>query len=331
VQTSTGLKGIGSELFTVTLRPEVLVAGIHAEAVNVNGDIVGDGSGSSSSCPTPLLWHNDGSVVYLPLGTFCGGNDFSINQSGTSLGSLAGGASDARGLWVPSGGTYSLQTLGPAPDGVDPIASGLNDNEQTLGWHEQSANLYWWSPSTGWLSMQTPAGATRCAVFGQAINNAGGMEASCAVNGGAYNAYYWSSNTAAPIMLPRPAGTTADIHANGINNNGVIVGYLNSSPTRALEWTPDGAGGYVVSYLPDLGYGSSAGAIADDGTAAGTLNTKVPNSPRPAIWSSAGGFTMLGLPGGQNWGEAEGIVSTSTGLVVVGSAGNTQSLRWRVP
>jgi hypothetical protein len=132
-------------------------------------------------------------------------------------------------------------------------------------------------------------------------------------------------------MLPRPAGAVADIYAHGINNNGVVVGYLNSSPTRALEWTPDGAGGYSVKYLADIGQGSAANAIADDGTVAGTVS-KGANTPRPSIWSpGATGFMWLGLPTGASWGQALGVASTSSGLVVVGSAANSQALRWRSP
>jgi len=101
VQTSTGLKGIGSELFTVTLRPELLANGNHARGVNSNGDAVGDGTGSSTSCGLPLLWPATGGVVTLPLGTFCGAGGQDINASGVVLGSLAGGAADARGLWTP--------------------------------------------------------------------------------------------------------------------------------------------------------------------------------------------------------------------------------------
>jgi hypothetical protein len=259
---------------------------------------------------------------------FCGGGAQSINQSGVILGSLAGGASDARGLWTPSGGVYTLQEIAPAPDGVHPIASSLNDNGQTVGWHEQSALLYWWSASTSWVNLQSPTGATRCLTFGRGINNTGGIQATCSVNGGALNGYYWSSYTATPVMLPRPAGATGDIYAHGINSSGVIVGYQNSSPTRAVEWTPDGLGGYVVSYLADLGLGSAAYAVADDGTASGSVS-KSPNTPRPAIWSSGGSFEILGLPSGTSWGEADDIAVTSMGLVAVGTGSNTKALRWR--
>ena len=224
VATASGKKGIGTDAFAVVLQADVLAGGLGVNAVNQAGDLVGRGSNqvSCNSAPLPMLWHADGSAVTLPLGSFCGANALAINASGVILGSLSGGAPTSRGLWIPSGGSYTLQVIPPAPDGYSPVTGGaLNDNNEIFGWAQGAPRLYWWSSTTGWLPVQVPVGATRCQSL-NAINNPGEMAAMCVVNG-VGNAYYWSSHDAAPVLLPRP-NASGDVSPRAINDNGVIVG-----------------------------------------------------------------------------------------------------------
>lgn len=327
VMTAAGKKGIGTELFAVTLRAESLDGGVHAYGVNAAGDAVGNGT-SSVTCPStvlPILWRADGSRVMLPLGSFCGGNAMGINASGVILGTLSGGAANASGLWVPSDGGYTLQEIAPAPDGYRPIVGRrITDSGEFLGWAQGAARLYWWSSATGWLPIRVPAGATSC-VANSAINSLGGIAAYCSIGGGANDGYYWSDHTAAPVLLPRPAGA-AGATPRDINDAGVIVG---GGGGRAVEWTPNGNGGYSVSFLPDVGNGSFAYAIAEDGTVAGQI-TRTTNNPRPVIWRPGeSNFTYLALPNSGGWGEALAIASGPSGIVVGGSQQNSQAIRWR--
>jgi hypothetical protein len=327
VVTSAGKKGIGTELFAVTLKGVGLESGIGVLAVNDLGDAVGRGTtlGSCTVTTAPMLWHSDGVPVRLPLGTYCGGDAQAVNHSGVILGSLIGGAANARGLWTPTGSTYTLQEIAPAADGYRPIAGAMNDNNEIVGWRQFVAGLYWWSAATGWVPMQVPAGATACRVA-KAINNSGAISGSCSVGGAAYDGYYWPSHTSAPVLLPRPG--SGDVNPRAINDAGVIAGFIGTSQTRAVIWLPNGSG-YTVSYLPDMGLGSVAYGIASDGTIAGSIETKS-NGRNPVLWSPGGGslsFLELTKPG--TGGDANDVALTSTGFVAGGSQSQLGAIRWR--
>lgn len=325
VTTSDGKKGIGTELFAVTLRAQELANGTHAFAVNGSGNIVGRAA-STVTCTSqvlPILWREDGTRVELPLGTFCGGTALGINSSGVILGSLSGGASNARGLWSPGNGTFALQEIAPTADGIRPITNGgLNDAGEIVGWRQGTPGLYWWSAATSWVPMQLPTGATLCVVR-DGINNTGQIVAKCSIGGGAYDAFFWQNHDAAPILLPKPAGS-GDASANDINDAGVIVGVVAGKAARWLS----SANGYTLELLTDVGYGSSAFAITTDGSIAGMV-WRTPNTGRPALWSAAGKLTVLGLLSGSNTGDALGAANTAAGLVVSGTSSG-RATRWVV-
>jgi hypothetical protein len=319
VATASGKKGIGTEAFAVQFQAEVMAGGYHVNSVNQNGDAVGDVTNPVSTCtgPLPTLWRADGTRVTLPLGAFCGGSPLAINASGVILGSLFGGVSNSRGMWIPSGGTYTLQILPPAPDGYRPLTGGaLNDNNEIFAWGQGFARLYWWSAGTGWLSMQVPAGATSCQAA-NAINNRGEMAAKCTVNG-VDNPFYWSSHDAAPIALPRPPGT-ALVWPRDINDDGVMVG-------TGLRWRPTPSG-YVYDVFP-LG---SAEAIAPDGRMAGSVPGSGSSGGSPAIFYSPTSYQVLAVTSNGKWGSAGSIALTATGIVLGGTEANSKALRWKLP
>jgi hypothetical protein len=308
----------------VAIQPEVLAGGYHVKAIGVTGDAVGDATNpvSCNAGPLPTLWHPDGSRVTLPTGTtYCGGSPQAINASGVILGSLSGGPANSQGMWFPSGGSYVLQVVPPTPDGTRPITAGaLNDNNEILGWSTSATKLWWWSSATGWLSVQVPANTTLCQSL-NGINNRGEFVARCNV-GGVGNGYYWSSHNAAPLLLPRPAGT-GDVAPRSINDAGVIVG---NGPGGGLRWQPSPSG-YVLDVFPGALY-----TIASDGTMAGSiLLTKKSNSRSPVIFYSPSSYQILGLTSSGTWGEAVAIAVTPTGRVLGGTEGNVKALRWRVP
>jgi hypothetical protein len=328
VVTGGGKKGIGTELFAVTVRPIGLLGGDRVTALNSLGEAVGWGprSKACNDLSTPMFWGADGTPVALPLGTFCGGTPNAINGSGVILGALFGGAPNASGLWTPTGSGYTLQEIPPAPDGYRPITGNINDAGEVTGWGQGGAKLFWWSASTGWIPMRVPEGATACQVF-DAINNLGAIAGKCSIGGNAFDGYYWADHNATPTLLPRP-GATGDVNPHDINDAGVIVGYLYGSSTRAVKWTPSGSG-YTVSFLPDLGIKSAAYAIAQDGTVSGYI-TRTNGFARPALWSAAGELIVLGLNKNGDTGEATDVAVTPTGIVVGGVLTSLGSTLWKI-
>jgi uncharacterized membrane protein len=336
VVTGSGKKGIGTELFEVQLIAETLAGATRSIDVNSAGDAVAVYP-TGATCPAAVtpgviaLYHIDGTKVMLPLpasGLYCTAQAQAINNAGMVLGRLIGAGSTPAtlALWTPVEGGYSIVELGAAPDGVRPsTARGLNLAGEVIGWTNTVPNvakLYWWSSVDGWLSIPTPPGATMCNVY-SGINDKGEIVGKCTV-GGVGAPYYWASHIAAPIMMPTPPGVS-DATPQDINNSGVAVGY---SP--ALRWTPNGAG-WLVEKLPDMGYGSSAVGIAEDGSVVGSMNTSsnISKGPLPVVWPQGAGYRFLPLPAG-HWGETAAISSTAPGLIVVGGDRTRgAAVRWR--
>jgi hypothetical protein len=324
VITPTGKKGIGTEIFEVTLRAEALSLGNHAYAVNDNGDAVGSGQ-SSAACSmqaVPLLWSASGQTRVLPLGTYCGGVTKGINNTGVILGYVSGSPVSAYVLWTPAGSDYTMVEVGPATNAII-AGGGINDLSELIGWSQNAAGVFFWSQTTGWQSMPIPAGATACMVW-DGINNRREIVGRCTV-AGVQNPYYWSSPTAVPVMLPRPTAS-GDVIAVDINESGMVAG---SSPQGALRWVPSGGAYTSVEILPHLGTGAQASEIANDGTVVGTVNSLSNGYNRPAYWPMSGGYKLLGLSIPNSWGDARGTAVTPNGIVVVGSERNSQALRWK--
>lgn len=327
VTTAGGKKGVGSELFTVTLQAEALAGGTIAYSANATGVAVG--VGPSVNCPAgidvPMLWQADGTPMQLPLAGACAGAAYAINSSGKVLGEISFSTSSSMPvLWTPSGSGYIITQLGAAPDGVIPSTLGaLNDSGQVVGFGT-GIRMYWWSSATGWVAMPSPVDATLCYHSFFAINNPGAIVASCLIGKKATsrNAYYWSNYAAIPVLLPQVPGA-ANMSPYAINDSAVIVG-------GQVRWTPT-ASGYVATLLPDLGFGAGATQISADGTIAGYVETNSVGSASVAvIWPPSGGLiTGESLLDGI-WSQAKGIANTAGGLVVVGTQGTTRrAVLWR--
>ena len=278
-----------------TYTPSRLTSGTTVNGVNQNGDAVGGGPGAvgcGTTTSLPKLWHPDGSVTVLPIGaTHCGGTAYASNISGYIVGQEYGSGGEFA-LWTPNGaGGYTIQEVDYAGHLVR-VLGGLNDQGEIVGWYN-NGEMYWrTTASSSWTPMASPTGATDCQVR-RGINNAGAIVAGCTINGGYKTAYYWSSHTANPVALPRPSATGM-LYPTEINDAGVIVGF-QSSPSKAVRWTPNGVGGYTVAYLPDAGQGGAAYGLARDGTVSGSLLKG--NGGTPVLWGGAGSYRVLPILG----------------------------------
>jgi hypothetical protein len=311
-----------------TLTPSRLASGSIVQGVNENGDAVGEGPGAvgcGAATSLPKLWHPDGSVVVLPIGaTRCGGTALAINNSGYIVGHEYGSGGEFS-LWTPnSSGGYTLQEVDYAGHLVR-VLGGLNDRGELVGWYN-NGEMYWrTTASTSWTLMTSPAGATDCQVR-RGINNAGAIVAGCTINGGYKTGYYWANHSATPVALPRPSATGM-LYPTEINDAGVIVGF-QMSPSKAVRWTPNGAGGYTVAYLPDGGRGAAAYGLARDGTVSGSV-VKGNSTNTPVLWGATGGYQVLPYSGSARSGEANDVATLLTGGSVVGGYQDSQAIRWR--
>jgi hypothetical protein len=311
-----------------TYTPSRLTSGTTVNGVNENGEAVGGGPGAvgcGTATSLPKFWRADGSVVVLPLGPgHCGGTGYSVNNSGVIVGQEYGSGGEFA-YWTPDGaGGYTLHELEFVNGHLIRVLGGLNDHGEIVGWYN-NAEMYWRTLSGPWTLMTPPAGATDCQVR-RGINNAGAIVAECRVGSGPNIVFYWANHLATPVALPRPSGS-GSLYPTEINDAGVVVGY-QISPSKAVRWTPNGAGGYSVAYLPDAGQGAAAYGLARDGTVSGSI-VKGYNTYTPVIWGATGSYQVLPYSGSARSGEANDVATLSTGGLVVGGYQDSQAIRWR--
>jgi uncharacterized membrane protein len=325
VTTSRGKKGIGTELFLVTipLEPLSAPAGFSlAYDVGPTGLIVGDLYTGCGPGFAPALWNQSRELTALPplLGT-CGGAAHGVNESGVAVGSAYVGASSSRSVrWSPGPAGYVAEQLPALPDGTDPGLWSINSS----GWISSGNAPAVWIPGAGWQLLAKPTGATSC--FATILSNTGQATARCSI-AGVVKGVTWATPAAVPSVLPLPVGATG-AYPRGINSAGVIVGFATGAPGRAIRWTPSSAS-WAVETLVDFGRGASALGMNEAGYIVGAAGWKT-NVSIPVYWDPAGGLHPL--DSANRPGEALGVSEPDGGLIIGGyymdRSGKT-AVRWR--
>jgi probable HAF family extracellular repeat protein len=272
VTTTTGKKGIGTELFTVLAMQEMSspAGSSNAWSAAANGDVVGARAGGCNSSMLPVIWPAAGAPVDLPLiAPWCNGIANFVNSSGVMVGRLNLGTNSTVPVrWLPNGSDYLVEPMGLLPDGSSPDLMGMNDSGYVVANHNGSpgSRPYWWSRDSGWLPIATVTGASDC--YANAINTVGEISGSCAISG-VLTAVFWSSRFAIPTLLPRLPGSTLRFSAMGLNNLGVVVGdgYSFAKSGQATytgaRWTRTGST-WSIETLPGLSAGGSQPKSVND-------------------------------------------------------------------
>ncbi len=332
-----GKKGIGIELFEVTV--EVVDLGVSgtAEAVNDQGQIVGGMGGTPSGA---FLWQ-DG-VVYdlgvLPGYTNSHAED--INESGQVVGYSINREGGCRPwVWTAAGGLVALSTLG----GRCATARAINDNGDIVGdaflpGDERLHAVMW---KSGVISdLQTFQEGNSAAWD---VNNAG-----VAVGtywGGTGISFRWTA--AGGMALIREPDVDRGNEALGINSSGLIVGWgppidRGPDPARRIK---NHAYIWDAGVLQELGSLENPGAIFPIGSVAIGVNdagrvigrTGYRPNPRaqpqfvPFIWSATEGMRSLDSRRPEFNAEAHDINSNGWVVGVVLSTGRGQATLWIVP
>jgi hypothetical protein len=326
VTTSSGKKGIGTELFLVTIPLELLSAPAGfslAQDVSPTGLIVGDMYATCGPGFVPALWNLSRDLTALPaLPGTCGGVAHGINESGVAVGSAYVGTSSTRSVrWNPGPAGYVAEQLPPLPGGTDPGPWSVNSS----GWISAGNAAAVWTPAAGWQMLAQPAGATGC--FATILSNTGQATARCTI-AGVVKVVTWATPTAPPSVLPLPAGATG-AYSRGINSAGVIVGFATGASNRAIRWTPSGAS-WTVETLVDFGRGASALGMNDAGYIVGTAVWKTNGASIPVYWDPAGGLRPL--DSANRSGEALSVSEPEGGLIIAGyymGRSSKVAVRWR--
>jgi hypothetical protein len=325
VTTSSGKKGIGTELFAVEVPFEPLDAPAgfsDTYDAGPSGLISGRVTTSCSPGWTPAVWDVNRSLTALPaLPGTCGGVARGVNGAGVAVGSAYIGTSRSLpARWLPGPSGYTVEQLPPLPGGKDPGPWAINES----GWIGAGNDAAVWTPTTGWQLALKPAGATSCTAT--QVGNGGQIIASCLI-GGLGQPVFWATISSPPTLLPLPSGATG-AHPKAVSAAGVVVGFSTGSGFRAVRWTSS-SGAWTAEFLPDLGRGGSALAMNEAGEIAGSVNGTF-NFSRPAWWTAAGELQLLST--GNRPGEAIGISEPEAGRVIAGyysGKSNKSAIRWR--
>ena len=305
VVTLSGKKGIGIELFTVTLQIVDLGVGdgSTAQAINDNNQIVGRGGSGSGA----FLWQ---AGVVTDLGALPGNSAqaMDINASGRVAGTSSNAAGSRAVLWTPKvGGGYNppvdLGTLG----GSRSEATAINDNGVIAGDSrlpgDAVSHAVIWDANGQIHDIHTVQGGESFA-FG--INSLGQVVGQW--NGPTnQQAFRYTPGTGMELLpgIGGPQGVAIDI-----SSTGKVVGWSEPAPGAALRatlWE-----GSTVTDLGTLGGLSSVGAaINGDGWVVGRSDTGVRRSGALQhvgfLWTATEGMQSIGLSPGLDYAQAWGI------------------------
>jgi probable HAF family extracellular repeat protein len=323
---SNGKKGIGIELFAVTV--EILDLGVGspgaAQAVNEAGQIVGE-----TGTRRPFLWSGGALTELLPPG-MTGGVAYDINESGEVVVS-AYNASTVRGfLW--SGGSF--HELPPPAGYCCSQAYAINDAGEVAGHVTVAAGG---GPHAAIWRARVPTdlqAASGGEGFAWDINNHGEVIGTFYTdfNGsGSQGSFTWTQASGL-----QPLGGSLDGgEALGINDNGQIVG-----------WSPPEPGQPMVAYLWENGTkqflgalggpGSVAMAITEQGVVVGRADLPRTRRGWPMAafrWTGTGGMENLGKTASYDlaWAHDANDAGVVVGQMFNSRGGSQQATRWRLP
>ena len=308
VTTSTGKKGIGAEMFTVTYA--MAIPGMtEGRAINDAGQIIGYNG-------TAIVL-SDPSLGIVPVAS--GGEVWDIDRNGRTV-----GGKDVDGdpvIWSQpgSGGTWTaikLPSLG-AGGTVRGIASNAAGDAVlisggTIPPGARRKPTVWARTATGWQPTYLTVPAVTTSAWGQAINPRGqvaGMDGS-----GCCFAIYWDSLGTATVL--GALGNASNSSAWSINGDGTIV--VGGSGTSAVLWRR--------TLLADGSYGPWSGAIGLENTS--TYCGK--NGGSIAYDVNAAGTVVVGVSCGiaTAWRLSGGVVTSR--VVLQGLGPPNQSVAYGV-
>ena len=320
VTTSSGKKGIGTELFTVLAMQQLAAPPGNSAAndVTASGVIVGWHSGGCDGYGVPVIWADGVNPTPLPmLSGLCRGTAIRINEAGLIVGKLwAPGSTTAVPVfwkWLNPG--YSVQSMGTIPTGPWQDLTNLNEVGHAV-YNAGHDKAFWWSETAGFVPLPSAAGSTGCGV--QDINDNDEISGVCYV-GDLPSAAFWASPSSTPILLPRLTGYNYAHNGNTLNNSGVVAGQawnrLKSGRLviTGVRWIRTGTS-WNIETLPDLGGGETDPRdINDAGWMTGS--SRLSNGHGHAfLWARGQAMRDLGSLGPESWA---GAITPSSAIQVL--------------
>jgi probable HAF family extracellular repeat protein len=316
VTTSSRKKGIGMEMFTVTVAQSIGTLGGNtlARAVNDQGATVGysmvgssqhaffAGPGAAMSdigvgqaydldatASTVVGWIGGEAVVWRPSGTGWASSRLPDNGGGsrattiTPSGLLIGGSvANQPAIWRASASGWTLQTF-PVPTGfASAWLEDVNANGQAVGvGRDPYSKAYLWEANG--TAVALPSLARDRTAFAYAIDPTGTL----IVGQSGSQAVYWKKNAAGQwtVNVLETCGRATDI-----NGRGMIVG---QGCQNATLWLLAADGTVTRKRLPGLGANNDAPAVeginnADFPSAAGQAQQQGSPTAEGVLWNLSG-------------------------------------------
>ena len=214
-----------------------------------------------------------------------------VNNAGVvALESGAGAGGTRAYRWA--GGAFDL--LGTLGGNVQTVRA-INESGQIAGNAYGPGGLFdqqafVWSEGAGMVQIPRPAAPHSVNNFGRAINDAG------VVIGNSNRAWSWTESTGVTLLSAINGGPTTN--AQGINNNGWIVGSSQdqNGATRATLWRP-GESPLNLGVLDTISSPTSvAFDVNNNGVVVGYSGDPLGFS-HAFVWTESGGMVDLGAPG----------------------------------
>jgi probable HAF family extracellular repeat protein len=220
-----------------------------AEAINEAGQIVGWSSSATDGVERAVLWQ-EGKIIDLGgLDDGVESHASGINDAGLVVGwsATASGAEHAV-LWEEG----KIIDLGTLPDSVRSHASGINNAGQIVGYASRRTStgefenhaVLWEdgeSVDLGGPGEGLGTQADEINEAGQVVGGFGNVDVTATGIEGAWQPAMWERGEGGPSRLtmvqlpPLPDFLSGSSHAEGINNDGLVVGYYGD---HAVLWIP---------------------------------------------------------------------------------------------
>jgi probable HAF family extracellular repeat protein len=377
-------RAFATSLFLFCLIPTLAVTQVYQvtdlgqlspTAINDGGQVVSNQNGQA------FLWTQSAGPV--GLGTLTGGISSyasSINDLGAIVGTADGPGTvislipsapnqDCADLtqpfvWTPTKGMQGLGTVaGPSNSPWDfgisgfwcefPFyGTGINDSGEVVGYTGDAPDLYQFALLSTSAGGMTTFGSSWSPTFANGVSNTGQIVGQSLGEIG--NAAYWKNGVETTLVdLGAGAGLDYTSSANGVNDQGQVVGWsttipfdpdcnldLTVCPIHAVLWAPDGG-------ITDLGTVpsdtlSAATNINFFGQVIGTSGSTLGTEPleatggagfdggdpitvigRPFIWTQTTGMQDLNalIPANSGW-----VLNTATGINIWGQIVGTGTL-----
>ncbi len=248
-----------------------------ANDVNNAGLAVGSSTTTSFGAGAlPVVWNNGAiSALTMPSG-YTVGQANGVNAAGVVVGAVGSGVGQRGAIY--NGGVGSVITATTANGSYMTVAFGINDAGLVVGTGIDPANAALnvgmvYDSVTGVMSTVGALPAANGALnFG--VGNGGHVVGSSMFNQGSGQPFVWTAS-GGMTAIPLPAGTS-QASARGVNSAGWVVGTASGAFAVPFLYA-DGSTYTLQSLLPansgwdiSTNTSSSALAIADDGSIAGT-------------------------------------------------------------